>query len=245
MRYSAYLLLLIGASACGTAPDSSGHGDHAHPVDAQSLTAYPAPADPGHDDGAVDSHESHKRSKQGTGDTDAEDFRRSCASEIDSLNVDAELGTLGESLDVVVPNRAGGRGDCTEFSWVRGFINTYGKIEARWTGPAITRSEWDCSHSSVEFGVYRKVAGAWEYVDGGLGFGSLESGTCTYSVRNFPEQSGADTAWVPATGVDAEGTEIRVALRSWSHNDPRMGHSGADCEGTSCYWPTRITGTGG
>ena len=33
---------------------------------------------------------------------------------------------------------------------------------------------------------------------------------------------------------------VRIAVRSWSHNDPALGHSGDECPTTSCFWPTRV-----
>ncbi len=168
----------------------------------------------------------------------AGEFRRACALELDLLGVDRDLGATRGPLEVDVENRASGLEACSDFAWVGGLVSVAALLEPQWAGPNIASAPWDCNHSTLEYGVYRNARGQWQYLGGGLAYGELATdGTCQHSVDNFPTHSGSDE--MLALAVD-DPTEVRVALRAWSHNDTAMGHPGDECASPSCYWPTRL-----
>lgn len=166
-------------------------------------------------------------------------LRAACAEELDEIQPSHDFGASTERADATLPSHAVGVERCTDYSWARGFISVAALVEPRWAGPALTASAWDCSHSALEYGVYRRAGARWYYAGGALAFGALEDGECRYSVEHFPQQPGSDKAVVLAFEGD-EPTEVRVGARGWSHNDPAMGHSGADCATASCYWPVVV-----
>lgn len=171
-------------------------------------------------------------------------LRSSCAAQMNNLPVDVDLPySFGWPQVVTAPSFASGEQSCLDFTWVRKFFYYQNLIDPEFGGPAITNSGWDCNHSSVEYGVYRRVGSTWSYVGGGLMYGALKNGQCTYSVSNFPQQPGTDTVF-PLNVCGNPGfpcwTEIRVGIRTWSHNDRALGHPGNQCSGTSCWWPSKI-----
>lgn len=174
-------------------------------------------------------------------DASVDGFRASCAELLDELEPVLDMGGSESAGEVIVPSNASEREDCLDYAWIRGSISVAALvIDPEWAGPALTTSAWDCCHSTLEYAVYRQVAGRWQYVDGALAFGVLsEQGVCRHSVGNFPLFGGSDTTVVfPEAGAAA--TAIRVGVRAWSHNDPAMGHPGDACETTSCYWPVAV-----
>lgn len=168
------------------------------------------------------------------------ELRGSCAELLGEIEPIQDMDGSALNGEVIVASNASEREDCTDFAWIRGSITVATLIDPEWAEPALTLSAWDCCHSSLEYTVYRQVAGHWQYVTGALAFGLLsEEGVCRHSVENFPVFGGSDTAVVfPEAGAAA--TAIRVGVRAWSHNDPAMGHAGDECKTTSCYWPVAL-----
>ncbi|HTM44178.1 MAG TPA: hypothetical protein VL137_04440 [Polyangiaceae bacterium] len=173
-------------------------------------------------------------------DASVPELRASCApllSEIEPVQRMEGMDGSALSGEVIVASSASERGDCSDYGWIRGSLSGAVVIEPEWDGPKLTTSAWDCSHSTLEYGVYLQSAGRWQYVGGALAFGELsEAGVCRHSVENFPRSEGSDSAVVFAQ-AGAAATEMRVGVRAWSHNDPAMGHPGHDCEELNCYWP--------
>jgi hypothetical protein len=168
------------------------------------------------------------------------ELRASCASRLNDLAVDAEIAPGENHAEIAVESHAVGDADCADFAWIRGFAPGAALIEPAWGGPD-RETEWDCNHSSLEYGVYRRGGGDWQYVGGGLAYGNLDDGSCGYSVDNFPEQYGSDSVLVQGDpAVEIEPIEVRVAVRAWTHNDPAYGHSGNDCASMSCYWSAGV-----
>ena len=162
--------------------------------------------------------------------------RESCAGVVEALAIDHDFaGTQRE--DTIVQSHARGVEDCSDFSWARGVASAGVAVTPSWGGPNIATTGWDCNHSSLEYAVYRRDGGVFRYVNGAIAFGALASdGACHYSVRNSPQQPGADETVVPG-----EAGELRIAVRAWSHNDPAMGHAGDACDSSSCYWPVGLS----
>jgi hypothetical protein len=168
------------------------------------------------------------------------ELRQSCASRLNELPVDAEIAAGSSHAEVSVDSHAVGEVDCADFAWVRAFVNESALIEPEWNGPD-RDTEWDCNHSSLEYAVYRRLASDWEYVGGGLAYGQLDDGSCRHSVDNFPAQVGSDAVHVQgSTAAEVASTEVRVAVRAWTHNDPAYGHAGNDCDALSCFWPASV-----
>jgi hypothetical protein len=168
------------------------------------------------------------------------ELRETCATVLGDVPIVHDFGTTVAATEVTLQSHARGAEDCFDYAWARGAIVTAVVVEPHWAGPDIVSTGWDCSHSSLEYGVYRAGASGVRYVDGGLGFGELDAqGGCRYSVENVPRQAGSDLTVV--TGAQGEATtEVYVGVRAWSHNDPAMGHAGHDCDTESCYWPVRL-----
>ncbi len=166
-------------------------------------------------------------------------LRESCATLLSDLELSYDFGTVLSS-DVTIDSHASGLPDCADFAWAGGVLQGSALVSPAWAGPPLTTSAWDCNHSSLEYAVYRRSGAGWQYVDGALAYGALSTeGVCGHSVNNPPRQDGHDETTVMADSDAA--TEVRVGLRAWSHNDPALGHSGADCETLSCYWPVRLS----
>jgi hypothetical protein len=168
---------------------------------------------------------------------------RSCASAIPGLPINVDMGYgAGFPLEVIAPSFAVGNENCFDFTWIGGWFWFTMLFDPEWGGPPITSSAFDCNHSTIEYAVYLGSGNSWQYWGGGLMYGKRSNGTCMYSASNPPQQPGNDTIGYanPAFFWQPAYTEFRVAVRSWSHNDPRFGHPGNLCSGLSCYWPTKL-----
>lgn len=225
MRFSVALFVPVLLGACSntvtSTRDSQGH-------DGANTVQGSAP-----DQGA------HRHTAT-SGNDPLTELRESCTARLDELSVDAEIAAGSTLAEVSVESHALGALDCADFAWVRGFVEGAALIEPGWSGPD-RETAWDCNHSSLEYGVYRRLSGDWEYVGGGLAYGKLDRGSCLHSVDNFPVQAGSDSVLVhAANAAETAPTEVRVALRAWTHNDPDYGHTGEDCDSPNCFWPATV-----
>lgn len=166
---------------------------------------------------------------------DADRARADCVPELDGLVPDV-AAVAGAGQTVTVPPARSNDVDCAAFAWAALEIRGRVAIEPAWGGLPITTSQWDCNHSSLEFAVYQRSGAGWYYVAGGLGYGALNGERCSYSVANFPPQSGVDSVTISAE----DGPSLLVAVRSWSHNDTALGHPGDACFSESCFWPVHL-----
>jgi hypothetical protein len=225
MRFSMALSVPLLLGACSNTVTSTRDGQSSGNSDAVQSSA---PRQATHQHTVTD------------GDDSTAGLRASCASRLNELGVDAEIAPGSDHAEVSVESHAIGDPECADFAWVRGFVNGAALIEPEWSGPD-RNTDWDCNHSSLEFGVYRRLPSGWEYVGGGLAYGNLEDGACSYSVDNFPIQTGSDSVVVQGDrATEVAPIEVRVAIRAWTHNDPAYGHSGKDCDSLSCFWPAAI-----
>jgi hypothetical protein len=168
-------------------------------------------------------------------------LRSSCVSQIPSLPIDVDVGyAYGFPLEITAPSVSNGQQTCRDFTWIGGFFYFFGDFDPEWGATPITSSAWDCNHSSIEYAVYTGYDSSWRYWGGGLMYGKLSDGKCTYSVTNFPQQPGSNTIDLSNGALLPIYTEFRVAIRSWSHNDRSFGHPGNLCSGSNCYWPTKL-----
>lgn len=129
---------------------------------------------------------------------------------------------------------------CDSYSWVwlpgrYGFVT----FEALYTGPDIVsfddkQNAWDCSHSSVEYGVYALLPnGNYQLVQYANLFGNYVNGQCRHDGTGFAS-IGAPTASL------YNGLHTKVAIKSWQHNDPAIGHTGAYCDDLNCWRPSNL-----
>ena len=159
---------------------------------------------------------------------------------------------------------------CENFGWVRlpPIANAQVLIEPSWDGRQFDPGRqgdsrrWDCNHSTIEYGVFattsvflptsfRLLSGfnftefflQRQLIGGGQLFGWLVGNDCIYKVTDplnvytFPSGWGREVQATTAT------TGLLIAVQSWSHNDPDIGHTGTDCAlraDRSCWWPTRL-----
>jgi hypothetical protein len=225
MRFSVALFAPVLLGACSNTVTSTRDGeiqDGSNPV----QSSAPAPGT--------------QRHAATSGNDPLMELRESCTAHLDELTVDAEIAAGSVHAEVSVESHAVGALDCADYAWVRAYVGGAALIEPGWGGPD-RATAWDCNHSSLEYGVYRRLSGGWEYVGGALAFGKLEGDSCHHSVKNFPAQPGSDSVFVQAASADSTtGTEVRVAVRAWTHNDPDYGHTGDECDTPNCFWPATV-----
>lgn len=175
-----------------------------------------------------------------SGAASAQELLQSCVAELNRGTIAANFtfpnGSYNRWFSIPVSANPSAQ-TCSSYSWAR----TSSSSMAFGTGPQwagrSTTSAWDCNHSSIEYALYGKAfLRSWTMIGGGMLWGKLVNGQCTYSVSNFPGGWGKDTA----VGVLPPYAQYAVAVKSWSHNDPNLGHPGTDCGAASCYWPTNL-----
>ena len=122
---------------------------------------------------------------------------------------------------------------CNSFGWVV-LPGRYGYITLHpyYNGPNISwfsddQNAWDCNHSRIEYAIYAWSNG-WQLVQYANMFGSYSNGFCDHNESAFGSVGSSTAALY-------NGTNIVVAMRSWQHNDPTIGHTGAYCGDINCY----------
>lgn len=146
---------------------------------------------------------------------------------------------------------------CGDFTWFKRplYNRPYNNVFIEFGGPNIVTSPWDCQHSTLTFGVYKRFTnGPWQLISLGYIYGKMENGKCThsYSAANASpstwhtetgEQGGAPYVSVYGGAVEAGTTvvgEIRIATSSSAHDDPALGHPGTLCGSANCYYGTNV-----
>jgi hypothetical protein len=131
---------------------------------------------------------------------------------------------------------------CGAYGWVRFSNGLYNRLHVapRYNGPDINRfpeidrqNPWDCNHSSIEWAVYTQTNGTYTKADGGALAGFFENGHCFHDGRGFSSVGHVDATLSNVTGAV-------VAVRSWQHNDPGIGHTGTYCSDVNCWWPSQV-----
>ena len=171
-----------------------------------------------------------------------EELLESCAAEMANLPVDVVLPGAGNHSTLIPSFHDGNQSQCWNFGWAEydapAAVFT---VTPEFAGPNITSNGWDCNHSSLYYGIYGQTSwGQWVYLRGGLMYGQLTGNTCKYSVENFPSQA----SWAQNSWSQWGGGKFRIGTRSWSHDDPALGHQHNLCaDPFECVWNTllRIT----
>jgi hypothetical protein len=96
------------------------------------------------------------------------------------------------------------------------------------------QNAWDCNHSSVEYAVYALFPGGFQLIQYSILFGNYTNGSC------YHDGSGFASAGAPSASLYAHWNVV-VAVKSWQHNDPSIGHTGAYCSGNECWWPSFLS----
>jgi hypothetical protein len=132
---------------------------------------------------------------------------------------------------------------CFNLVWFSAHSFFFAQVTPVWNGITIDVSRgqvqagWDCNHSSITYGVFRKnLSLPWEYVGGAELHGEIVDGVCRYTSTAF-------ASWGPTTmniPVPNFAWEYRIGIMAWSHNDPALSHMGTDCSTLSCYWPSTL-----
>lgn len=160
-----------------------------------------------------------------------------------SLPVDEQLGIVSGDVRVTLPGYTDE--GCLGYTWAEfyGLFDRTRIIKPSY-GINVSTSEWDCNHTSLTFGVYKKVTiplpiggslTTWTFVGGGQMYGLLVNGTCTYDPENFPHGLGTKTLTLTTGGT------YRVATKSWQHDDVDLGHPGTACDGEDmCHHETKL-----
>ncbi len=185
-----------------------------------ALAAAPAAADPHHP-------------------LSGEELLESCAGEMNSsLPVDVTLPS-GSSSTLVGSYNNSGQSACWNFGWAEFDAPAAAfTVAPEFAGPNINSSAWDCNHSLVTYGIYGQTSsGQWVYLRGGLMYGKLSNGVCGYDVNNFPSQA----SWGANSWKQWGGGKFRIGTRSWSHDDPQLGHHHDSCDDlANCVWNTLL-----
>lgn len=132
---------------------------------------------------------------------------------------------------------------CATMNWVRVMGQpTNGNVVSfnlKYAGRTTVASAWDCQHSSVVWGLFRKSdLGVWQFRAGSRLHGSYANGECSYQPPGgFLGDWGSLSFNDDVTGM-ARPIEYRAAFVAWSHDDPLFGHTVSYCDHpTDCYWP--------
>src|SRR5262245_41085986 len=149
-------------------------------------------------------------------------LKNTCASKIGSLHVDTILSPTYSDV-IVHPRYPGGADEqtCENYSWIqlKGQISSF---IASWKGRTTT-SAWDCSHSVMMWGVYKKGSGSsWSFVGGGGSYGKMpggDGGQCVYDGTGVPAGWGSF-----AVSGSSTTAEYRIGFKLWSHDDPALSH---------------------
>ncbi len=176
------------------------------------------------------------------GITPGQALLQSCTSQAGSMRVDDRI-QLGRARTIAPARYAGGASPstCDGFTWValKGNIRY---VNVDWKGPP-RWSAWDCSHSNMAWGLYKKQSsGGWGWVGGGGSFGNMPGGdnhTCVYDGTGFPTDQNWGSFQV-ATNA-ASSAEYRIAFQAWSHDDPNLGHHNYCADPMNCQWPVGVT----
>jgi len=127
---------------------------------------------------------------------------------------------------------------CWNYTWFKANTENLGQItfSARnvWNGGNIEASGGSCAQSNIEYAVYRSLGpGApVQWVGGGFLWGKSVSGSCSYSVANFPTKSwGTDQVRVSGS----QFYEYFIAVQQWAYN-----RSGGLCGAQNCYYDPQV-----
>jgi hypothetical protein len=141
-----------------------------------------------------------------------------------------------QSNEVPMPSKGGGD-LCSGYTWtqITGAMDSL-TLAAFYGGPDINRfsddqNAWDCNHSSMEYAVFVKRDGVFKMEAYGDLFGKYANNHCSHDGSASPSV-GSFIAHVFHAG------DVRVAFRSWQHNDMSIGHTGTYCGDLSCWWPS-------
>jgi len=155
----------------------------------------------------------------------------------DYMQVDVEAPVAPGQYYLTGP-QFGEANPCWNYTWFKANTGNLGSItfSARniWNGGNIQASGGTCTHSTIEYAVYRSLGSGApvEWVGGGLLWGKSVSGGCSYSVANFPAKSwGADLVRVSGS----QFFEYFIAAQQWAHND-----SGGLCAAQDCYFDPQV-----
>ncbi|TDB79479.1 hypothetical protein [Micromonospora sp. KC721] len=166
-----------------------------------------------------------------------EDLLKSCVTELNARSLPVDDTLRGDTTSIsLVPSYLHARTPCANFGWAAIEAARTFTLSARWGGVYINFSPWDCNHSSVTYALYRKNTAGWVYRGGGMAYGDLVDGKCNYAASNFPSQE----SWSRSSITEGAG-EYRIAVRSWSHDDPDYGHTHNLCaDPKECVWNTQV-----
>ncbi len=187
-------------------------------------------------------------------------FFKTCTSQMSTLPTDVLVSPLSMApKEYFGPNFANtsNQNTCSSWTWFQTFSSAVVGIAfgypGSFGGPAITTSAWDCNHSAIMLAVYQKLNGfsGWTYLGSVTHFGDLVNGQCRYDAAggfasSHHRASSRITIVRPTTPGSTPtitvvgGGQIRVAARSWAHNDPAFGHPGTLCGSTECFYGTRL-----
>lgn len=146
---------------------------------------------------------------------------------------------------------------CDDFTWISFDPGTYWSLTVgpSYGGPDINwfsdaQNAWDCNHSDYEYAVYVSQDTStqnYQFSSYNQMFGDYvpSSKTCNHDGSGF-----ASTGSPGVSGSDiTPNIGIVFAVRTWQHNDPAIGHTGAYCSvpdtsppepALSCWWGTRF-----
>jgi hypothetical protein len=169
-------------------------------------------------------------------------LKTTCASQIASLPIDVIVPT--DRYDVIVhPRNPGGEdvGTCANYSWVK-IVGKVSSASIKWNGRTTT-SAYDCSHSTMTWGLYQKYGSNWSWVGGGGSYGKMpgnvDGGPCNYDMSGVPHGWGAFTT--TTGGSSSSVVEYRMAFKLWSHDDESIGHASYCADPINCFWPLHLT----
>lgn len=148
--------------------------------------------------------------------------------------------------------------NCAWFTWYgRPLLSRpNNNVFVGYNGPDRSSSAWDCSHTVVVYGVFKRFgSAAWQLVAMGFVHGKLENGQCTHSysaAQHFLSLTwlrngeAGNAPWVSVYGGTPQGNqnqqvgEIRVATYTWVHNDSMHPPSNV-CRSDNCYFSSFVS----
>jgi hypothetical protein len=171
-----------------------------------------------------------------------EDVLRNCGSQLNSMPIHASM-PAGRKAATIHPRTTGGRGPetCADFTWLK-VVGPPTTVGITWQGKPTVNS-WDCGHSSMAWGLYRKTASGGTWLGGGGSMGAWKNNQCVYDFTGQPATSNWGS-FLLGTLTSAQ-QEYRMAFVAWSHDSPDLGHTANYCaDPESCYWPVKFSMNG-
>jgi hypothetical protein len=160
----------------------------------------------------------------------------------DSWPIDVVVSSYpGNQMTVTAPGRT--QSGCTGYSWIKLVSPPTNRILWPDFGVNVNSSAWNCSHTALTWGMYAKAPGAssWVFINGGANImGKLVAGKCTYEHHNFFDPSTHGPGSPPFAALPATGSEFRMAIKAWQHDDLPL-HPNIQCGGLpECHQPVSL-----